>query len=246
MIVNIVTSEPFKEENLGKCTHSRLVAVCPALFLAMLAVNRPAQASAVTGTQAPYFSSANSPLVTASPGYHLENFESGTLAVAGVTLTTAHGSSIDPGTSVDGDDGSIDGSGAAGKSLTVFTQGGTNGATFTFNSVTLGGLPKSVGIAVTAAIESPMVLTIFDPSNAVSGTLTIPSVSTSTPTSDDFLIWGSDPAGISAFSVSSNNAAIHMHLDHLQFDMNNAIPEPASLGLLGMGMLGLLARRRRL
>ena len=214
-------------------------------FLSSTVICATAQATAVTGTTAPYFSAANSPLITNSPGYVLENFESGALSVAGVTLTTAHGSSVDPGLSVDGDDGSIDGSGAAGKSLTVITQASTTSATFTFNNVILGGFPKSAAIAVTAFNGANLTFTVFDTSNAVSATLVIPSVSTSTPTSDDFLFWGSDPAGIGAISVSSSAAAIQLHLDHLQFDTVNAIPEPGGLLLVITGMGGLLSRWRR-
>src|SRR5438270_10266267 len=143
----------------------RSAAVLSGVAMSLSAVAWPpasAFGAAATGTTAPYFSNANSPLVTGSPGYKLETFESGALTVPGVSLTTLHGSSIDPGLSVDADDGTIDGSGAAGKSLTVITQAGTTGATFTFNSVTLGGFPKSAAIAVTAAAASPLVFTVFD------------------------------------------------------------------------------------
>ncbi len=211
-----------------------------------------AAAATITGITAPYLQTSDSPLVTSSPGFRLEDFEPSTptLPALGVNLSTAHGSSVDPGLSVDGDDGLVDGSGAAGHSLTVITAGGTTGATFTFNNVTIGAYPKSAAVAVTAEFASPLVFTVYDTSNNVSGTYTLPSVATSTPTSDDFLLWASDPAGISAISVTSNNAAISLHLDHLQYDTVNAItvPEPATLvtaGLGALGLLGLMVRRSR-
>jgi hypothetical protein len=209
----------------------------------------PLRAAASTGVFSPYFSQANSPLVIASPGFKLEDFEpsSPSLPTLGINLTTAHGSSVDPGLSVDGDDGSIDGSGAAGHSLTVTTQAGTTGATFSFNNITLGGYPKSAAVAVTAFAGNQLVFTVFDTSNAVSGTYTLPTVNTTTPTADDFLFAASDPAGIGAISVSSNGAAIHLHLDHVQLDTVNAIsiPEPGSGALLVTAAAMVAAARRR-
>ncbi len=219
--------------------------------IAVLGVTGSTAAAAITGVTAPYLQTSDSPLVTASPGFRLENFEpsSPTLPLLGVNLTTAHGSSVDPGLSVDGDDGSVDGSGAAGHSLTVVTQANTTGATFTFNNVSIGAYPKSAAVAVTAANASLLTFTVYDTSNAVSGTYNVPNVSTSSPTSDDFLFWASDPAGISAISVTSNTAAISLHLDHLQYDTINTItvPEPATIVIAGFGLVsaGVLAGRRR-
>ncbi|HSV12859.1 MAG TPA: PEP-CTERM sorting domain-containing protein [Tepidisphaeraceae bacterium] len=208
----------------------------------------PATGAATTGITTPYFSSANSPLVTASPGYQLETFESGALTLPAVTLTTLHGSSVDLHSSVDGDDGVLDGDGFNGKSLTVFTQANTTGATFSFNNIMLGTYPKSAGVAVTVDIANPLIFTVFDSSNNVSGTITVPNSNTLDPSNDDFLFWASDPAGISAISVSSNNAAIHLHLDHLQFDTINtiSIPEPGTLaGATIAGGVVCIGRRRR-
>jgi hypothetical protein len=227
----------------------RTVVLCAGFLGVGLMGTRTISAAATTGIQSPYLSTADSPLVIASPGYKLEDFEPSTptLPLLGVNLTTLHGSSVDPGLSVDADDGSIDGSGAAGNSLTVTTQAGTTGATFTFNNITLGGYPKSAGVAVTAAGAFPLLFTVFDTSNAVSGTYTIPSISTSSPTSDDFLFWASDAAGISAISVSSSNATFHLHLDHLQLDTVNTIsvPEPATSACAIVGAAILLTARRR-
>jgi hypothetical protein len=217
------------------------VVLCPC---AVLLSARTALA-AFTGTSAPYFSSLNSPLVTGSPGFGLENFESGALALPGVSVSSLHGTSVDPGLSVDADDGLIDGSGAAGKSLTVVTQANTMGVTFSFNSIVLGSYPKSVAIVVTAAGVNQLVFQSYDASNNVSGTMTLASVNTFSPTGDDFVLWASDPAGISAISLSSINAAGFTHLDHLQYDTINAIPAPGAMGAVGVaGLLGLSRRRR--
>jgi hypothetical protein len=83
-------------------------------LLVVLWPSPQALGAATTGVTTPYFSNANSPLVIASPGYQLENFESGALSLPAVTLTTLHGSSVDPHTSVDGDDGVLDGNGFNG------------------------------------------------------------------------------------------------------------------------------------
>src|SRR5262245_2824448 len=82
-----------------------------AFGLTLFGVASHARAAASVGEFFPYFSNANSPLVIGSPGYKLEDFEPSTptLPILGVNLTTLHGSSVDPGLSVDGDDGSIDG-----------------------------------------------------------------------------------------------------------------------------------------
>jgi hypothetical protein len=222
---------------------------------AILSSVRTAAASTITGITTPYLQKTDSPLVISSPGYRLEDFEpsSPSLATLGVILSTLHGSSVDLGLSVDGDDGSVDGSGAAGHSLTVVTQAGTTGATFTFNNIAIGAYPKSAAVAVTAAGASLLTFTAYNTSNAVSGTYNLSNVFTSTPTSDDFLFWASDPAGISAISVTSNSAALAMHLDHVQFDTINTIavpvPEPATmvLAISGLvGLIGLAIRRRRL
>ena len=78
----------------------------------------------------------------------LETFEDGLLNVPNVTASA--GAPFGPGgitDSVDGDDGTIDGSGVAGWSF--FSGSGAAGITFTFNPAAPGGLPTQVDIVWT-------------------------------------------------------------------------------------------------
>ena len=198
-------------------------------------------ALAVTFVQvSPYLSAGDSPFNTLVAGYYIEDFEDSTLNTPGVVLTTPFGSGISA-ISVDADDGVIDGSGAAGKSLQVVTEGGIIGATFTFDIGVLGQWPQNVGIVATYAHTSPLVIEAFDPLGSSLGTTTA-SLSTDYTTSDDVFFGITDVGGISSFSVTSGAAATYLHLDHLQY---GSIPEPATLGLLMIGGLALLRRKRK-
>ena len=233
---------------MGKLTIRPAIASCALFSLAaILASTRSSLGAATTGVTTPYFSTANSPLVTSSAGYQVETFEptSPSLATLGVTLTTVNPSSVVQGESVDADDGIIDGSGATGHSLAEPTTANATGATFTFNNLIIGAYPKSAAVAVTAYNGANLIFTVYDTSMNVSGTDTLTNVSTSTPTNDDFLFWGSDPAGIGAISVSSNNAFTFLFLDHLQYDTLNTIsvPEPGTFAFI-IASAGLLIGRR--
>ena len=115
----------------------------------VLAVAAPLAARAGVGPYVgplPYLSEADNPFTLGSPGFCLENFEDGTLDPPGVT---GNGSVYGPSgitDSVDGDDGSIDGSGNGGH--TYFGNGQT-GITFTFDPQQVAGLPTQAGMAWT-------------------------------------------------------------------------------------------------
>lgn len=116
-------------------------------MLAMVAAS-PVQAAWYLGPQ-PYLQASDSPFSGPFDWFHLENFESGAIAVPGVTVTTG-AVVIDPGPltdSVDADDGAIDGSGRGGHSL--YSGGTLNAITFRFDKTLLGALPTHAGIVVT-------------------------------------------------------------------------------------------------
>ncbi|MCB1282454.1 MAG: hypothetical protein KDB18_13110, partial [Salinibacterium sp.] len=87
----------------------------------------------------PYLSLADSPWV-GFDGFAFEDFEDGLFNLPGASASAgnpfAPGSSTD---SVDGDDGSIDGSGTAGRSF--FSGSGAAGITFTLDADDIGFVP---------------------------------------------------------------------------------------------------------
>ena len=132
----------------------------------------------------PYLSFPDSPFNGGSFSYfHLDNFESGALSAPGFSKLSV---TVNPGTlvlasaaqtdSVDGDDGSINGSGILARSL--YSGGGLSFFRFTFNAATLGGLwPTHAGIVrtdigITSAIHGvgPVVFEAFDSVGAWLGT----------------------------------------------------------------------------
>src|SRR5262245_58757851 len=114
-----------------------------------------------------YLSAADSYFPLATPGFCLETFEDGTLDPAGVT---GNGSIATPSgltDSVDGDDGSIDGSGSGGHS---YSGSGLTGVTFTFDPQRPGGLPTQAGMAWTDG-EGTTTFEAFDQNGVSLGTL---------------------------------------------------------------------------
>lgn len=202
----------------------------------------------------PYLSAADSPFAGGTFTYfHLENFESGALTVPGVTLSG--GSFLAPGgatDSVDGDDGSIDGFGTAGRSL---YSGGLFSLSFTFDALALGGLPTHAGIVWTDVGTAsptfgagPVTFQAFDSSNVVIGTAGPASLgdgSINGFTAEDRFFGVTHAAGISRIVISMSNTQ-DWEVDHLQYGLApTAIPEPGTMLLTATGLLAAFALKRR-
>jgi hypothetical protein len=194
----------------------------------------------------PYLSSADSPWAAISfSSFYLENFEDGALNTLGAT--SAGATSIvaagDPfADSVDADDGTIDGSGTAGRSH--YTTNGTAGIEYLFNAGDLGALPTHAGIVWTdLSGTADVFFEAFDSANLSLGVIAAGALndgqSTGQTAEDRFLGW-THPAGIARIRVYQSGS--DMELDHLQYGI--AVPEPAVATLLIGACLALGVRRR--
>ncbi len=190
----------------------------------------------------PYLQTSDSPWAASvgSSTFYLENFEDGALNTPGVTASL--GNPIGPGgltDSVDGDDGNVNGSGSAGRSF--FASGGPTGIRFTFSSGTYGALPTHAGIVWTDGSGNTR-FEAFDGSGTslgvINGSHADGSVS-GTTAEDRFYGWV-NPGGIGSIRISNTSGGLEV--DHLQY---GAVPEPATMTVLGLGLASLVARRRR-
>jgi hypothetical protein len=193
----------------------------------------------------PYLSTADSPWSAVSfSSFYLENFEDGALNTLGATSAGAT-SIVDAGNqfadSVDGDDGTIDGSGTAGRSH--YTTNGVAGIEYNFNAGALGGLPTHVGIVWTDLSGSADVFVdAYDSASQLLGTIAAGALndglSTGQTAEDRFLGWV-HPGGIAQIRIHQSGS--DMEVDHLQYGI---VPEPAG-GMLLMGACAALGGLRR-
>lgn len=184
----------------------------------------------------PYLSAADSPFL-GSDGFQLENFEDGLFNLLGTTSSSAQvlgpGGIID---SVDGDDGSIDGSGTAGRSY--FNGAGSGGITIFFSG--LDALPQRAGLVWTDG-SGVMTFDAFDAAGALIGTISGEHADGSFggTTAEDRFYGIEHEAGIA--SIRMRNTSGGIEIDHVQYAY---IPAPAGVALMGAGLL-LRSRRRR-
>jgi hypothetical protein len=198
--------------------------------------------------------------------YHLEDFEDHLLNVPGVTGSAGGVASVvfGPGIhdSVDGDDGSIDGSGLGGDDY--FSSPGSAGVRFDFDESALGGLPTHAGVVWTDG-EGTVSFQAFDENGALLGTIgpvseagVFPDGSFNGETGEDRFFGFTNEGGISAILLSNSGGGIE--LDHLQFGLAgegdggggdgggpSPIPLPAAVwpGLAMLGGLFTSGRIRR-
>jgi hypothetical protein len=212
-----------------------------AIAASLIAIGHCSAAATVTASS-PYLSIANSTLNSLSSTYFVENFEDGNLNLPGVSFSAIAGSGIQAGSSVDADDGTIDGSGTGGMNFQGATSASVQSTTFFFSQVA-GQWPRQVAIAVTDGSSFPLSFAAYDTNSNPSGSLTMNVIGQS-GTADDFLVTFTDNNGISAIAMTSSNAFTNMHYDHLQFD-TAPVPEPTAAVALGIGAGVFLSRRRR-
>jgi len=220
----------------------------------------------------PYLSFSDSPFST-GPSFsyfHLENFEDNVFT-PGWTASNGWvrvGPSIFTD-SVDGDDGVIDGSGAAGGSF--YSGNIASILTVTFDANVLGALPTHVGVVWTdVGNATPFGFThvtfeAFDSANAslgVTDPFPVGDGSALGGTAEDRFFGITFSGGIARIQLNSSGstgselvggaAITDWEIDHLQYGrvepIIGAVPEPATMGVLAGGMLlslAILQWRRR-
>jgi hypothetical protein len=204
----------------------------------------PASASPITFTSRSLFDAA-------APGLPLENFEAALVSPGGVGLCpgplsgaaasacfplggllpgVTYNSSPTPFMAVLG--AGFPGVGNTSKVL------GPNAFLDTFN-ILFSGSPNAVGFDVfPGLIAGNIAISAFSPTDVLLGTFTIPG-----PIGGTFFGFITEGDVIGQVSVASQSSSPGELIDNLAFG-TTAVPEPASLTLLALGIAGLVARRR--
>lgn len=228
--------------------------ILPMILPLVLLVASTAQAAATFTAPTPYLQAADNPLTGPFSYSHLETFEDGLTNTAG--LSASGGEVPAPGAftdSVDADDGSIDGSGAAGRSA---YSAGLSAITFSFSAALLGALPTQVGVAFTdigfrldggPVGVGTAVLEVFDGLGASQGSTSFVfgDGSAASATAEDRFVGASFAGGIASMRVSFLNST-DWEVDHVFYAA--AVPEPGTwalwAGLMGLGVARRLAVAR--
>ncbi|MBT9499614.1 MAG: hypothetical protein IV092_00110 [Burkholderiaceae bacterium] len=199
-----------------------------------------------SGLSGEYASLADSPFSALPFTYfHFEDFEDGVLNVPGVSMS-GDGLRLELNDdSVDGDDGVIDGSGSAGRSVWAWGRPGIN---ISFDKAALGQLPTHAGLVWTDGIN-PIRFEAYDLAGTLIGAVTGDHADSvhGGQTADDRFYGVIHPAGVARIVIYSGVVAgdSGIEIDHLQYAL--AVPEPtsASLMLAGFAWLGLRLRGSR-
>lgn len=222
----------------------------------LMMLPRLAAASSIGPT--PYLSFADSPFAGESfSWFYVEDFEDGLLNTPGVSVSPltsviAVGGYTD---SVDGDDGTIDGSGSGGQSL--WSNFASPYFQFDFDAAALGALPTNVGLVWTDVGQvtsgqygtSDVTFEAFDQNGAslgINGPFLLGDGSISGETAEDRFFGAINDGGISRIVIRSPTTN-DWEVDDLQYGKAAPVPEPATAGLLltGLGMMGTRKLRER-
>lgn len=149
--------------------------------------------------------------------------------------------------SVDGDDGSVDGNGNGGYSWFSGASGpDDNVITINFaEDVKSAGLvftdgdSSSTNIKLEAFDDMGMLLATIDAGDLADGTFT-------GETAEDRFLGFQDTDGRIASLTLTMDLGLGIEIDHIHYQQySTCIPEPASMGMIMMGMFGLAGLRRR-
>lgn len=215
----------------------------------LMVLPRVAAASLIGPT--PYLSFDDSPFAAQSfSWFYLEDFEDGALNTPGVTVSPVTAAiAVDGYTdSVDGDDGSIDGSGSGGHSL--WSNFASSYFQFDFSADALGALPTNVGLVWTDIGQvtsgqygfGDVTFEAFDQNGVtlgITGPFLLGDGSISGETAEDRFFGAINDGGISRVVIRSLNSN-DWEVDNLQYGLAaQPVPEPATAGLLltGLGMM---------